>query len=83
MARRQAEIDSCIERFEERFTPSRELARQPHFLKFGFTDTGIVESAKGKFLVLTDDFRLAGYLERREIDVVNFNHLRMAYLLGQ
>ena len=72
-----------IERFEERFTPSRELAQQPHFPKFGLTDTGIAQSAKGNFLVLTDDFRLAGYLEHHGIDVVNFNHLRMVYLLRQ
>lgn len=72
-----------IQRFQEDFTPSRELAQERCFPKFGLTDAGIVHSAKGKFLVLTDDFRLAGYLERQGIDVVNFNHLRMAYLLGQ
>lgn len=72
-----------IQRFQEDFTPSRELAQEACFPKFGLTDAGIVHSAKGKFLVLTDDFRLAGYLERQGIDVVNFNHLRMPYLFGQ
>jgi hypothetical protein len=69
-----------IHTFQEQFTPSRELAQESCFPKFGLTDAGIVESAKGKFLVLTDDFRLAGYLKRRGIDVINFNHLRMPYL---
>jgi len=73
----------AIQRFQENFTPSRELAQERYFPKFGLTDAGIVHGAKGKFLVLTDDFRLAGYLERHGIDVVNFNHLRTAYLLGQ
>jgi hypothetical protein len=72
-----------IQRFQEDFTPSRELAQERCFPKFGLTDTGILRSAKGKFLVLTDDFKLAGYLERQGIDVLNFNHLRMTYLLGQ
>ena len=70
-----------IQRFQEHFTPSCELAQQPSFPKFGLTDAGIVQSAKGKYLVLTDDFPLAGYLEHHGIDVVNFNHLRMTYLL--
>ncbi len=56
--------------------------KSPAFPKFGLTDTGIVHSARGRFLVLTDDFRLAGYLQRQGIDVVNFNYLRTAYLLG-
>ena len=76
-------FSAAIQRFQEDFTPSRELAQERCFPKFGLTDAGIVHSAKGKFLVLTDDFPLAGYLERQGIDVVNFNHLRMAYLLRQ
>lgn len=71
-----------IQRFREHFTPSSELAQEPCFPRFGLTDAGIVQSAQGKFLVLTDDFDLAGYLEQRGIDVVNFNHLR-TYLLAQ
>lgn len=66
----------AIQPFQEHFTPSRELAHQRHFPNFGLTDIGIVQGAKGKFLVLTDDLRLAHYLGRQGIDVVNFNHLR-------
>lgn len=72
-----------IQNLQELFTPSRELAQDPCFPKFGLTDAGIVRSAKGRFLVLTDDFPLAGYLEHQGVDVVNFNHLRQAYLLGK
>jgi len=66
-----------IQDFQEHYLPSRELAQKPSFPRFGLTDAGIVEIANGRFLVLTDDFRLAGYLARRGIDVINFNHLRM------
>lgn len=68
-----------IQQFQEKFTPSRELIQESCFPKFGLTDAGIVQSANGKFLVLTDDFPLAGYLGSRGIDVINFNHLRVAY----
>ena len=73
-------VSRVIQAFYEEFTLSRDLAQESCFPMFGLTDTGIVQSAKGKFLVLTDDFRLAGYLAKREIDVINFNHLRMSYL---
>ena len=39
-------------------------------------DTGILRLARGKYLVLTDDFRLSQYLQKMEIDVLNFNHIR-------
>jgi hypothetical protein len=32
--------------------------------------------AKGNYLVMTDDFRLAGYLQKEAVDVINFNHIR-------
>lgn len=68
-----------LQRLEESFTPSRELAQETCFPRFGLTDAGIVHGAKGKYLVLTDDFPLAGYLQKQGIDAVNFNHLRAAY----
>ncbi|MDY7005348.1 MAG: hypothetical protein SWX82_15805 [Cyanobacteriota bacterium] len=47
------------------------------FTKYGLTDSGIISLAQGKYLVLTEDFKLANYLEKFEIDTVNFNNLRM------
>ena len=46
------------------------------FPRFGLTDTAILLAAKGKYLVLTDDFPLAQYLQTEAIDVINFNHVR-------
>jgi hypothetical protein len=75
--------ERCFQKFaeqittlEELHTPSRDLAEADHFPRFGLTDSGIVNLAAGRFLVLTDDFRLWGFLSKRNIDVVNFNHLR-------
>jgi rRNA-processing protein FCF1 len=60
----------------EHHTPSRELGDEKAFERFGLTDTAILHAASGKYLVLTDDFRLAQYLLGRNVDVINFNHLR-------
>ncbi|MFK0734921.1 MAG: PIN domain-containing protein [Gloeotrichia echinulata GP01] len=47
-----------------------------NFTKYGLTDCGIVTLAKDKYLVLTDDFKLANYLQKVGIDTINFNNLR-------
>ena len=65
-----------IPTFEEHFTSSAALSSSPLFHKFGLTDCGIVELVKDSYLVLTDDFPLVGYLQNRNIDVINFNHIR-------
>ena len=46
------------------------------FKNFHLTDSGIIDVAKGQYLVLTDDWPLAGYLQHVGIDVINFNHIR-------
>jgi rRNA-processing protein FCF1 len=61
---------------EEHYLKSTEMASTPLFLKLGLTDTGILNLAQDQYLVLTDDFRLAGQLEKLGIDVINFNHIR-------
>lgn len=60
----------------EHYSPSRDLGDDRGFAKFGLTDTAILQAASGKYLVLTDDFRLAQYLLAQNVDVINFNHLR-------
>ncbi len=61
---------------EEHYAKSEKLSQLPHFDKFGLTDAGIVDLAQGRYLVLTDDFRLFGYLQRLGVDAINFNHVR-------
>ena len=65
-----------IPAFEEYYTPSASISSATHFNRLGLTDSGIADLVKGNYLVLTDDFPLAGYLENRQIDVINFNNLR-------
>jgi hypothetical protein len=65
-----------LKNLAEQYTPSRELGNARAFPRFGLTDTAILLAAKGKYLVLTDDFPLAQYLESQKVDAINFNHLR-------
>ena len=65
-----------LKNLDEHYTPSQELGDEKGFPKFGLTDMAILRAASGKYLVLTDDFRLTQYLEGQNIDVINFNHLR-------
>jgi rRNA-processing protein FCF1 len=61
---------------EEHYTPSAQLSSVTQFRKLGLTDCGILELSRNQYLVLTDDFRLAGHLDSQGIDVINFNHIR-------
>ncbi len=65
-----------LKNLHEHYTPSQELGDQGAFPKFGLTDTAILHAASGRYLVLTDDFRLTQYLTGQNVDVINFNHLR-------
>ena len=67
-----------ISRLIEHYEPSGNLAQAESFVKFGLTDTAIIELVKGQYLVLTDDFALSNYLDKQGVDVFNFNHLRFA-----
>jgi len=61
---------------QEHYVESGVLARRSVFVKFGLTDASILLSAKGAYLVLTDDFNLARYLQSQAVDVINFNNVR-------
>jgi hypothetical protein len=61
----------------EEYVVSADVARHDYFSRLGLTDSGILHLVKDKFLVLTDDLRLHGILEKSGIDAINFNHLRL------
>jgi hypothetical protein len=65
-----------VDTLEEHFLESRGTSRSAHFTRFGLTDSGIVELVKDKYLVITDDLRLASYCQNIGIDVINFNNIR-------
>lgn len=63
--------------FEETYLESKRVVTDQQFTKFGLTDCGILSFAKDQYLVLTDDLRLADYLQRQGVNTVNFNNLRV------
>lgn len=72
-----AKLVRQFEKFDEIYVSSKEVTALEGFLRFGLTDCGIEHLAKDQFLVLTDDLRLADYLGRAGIDVLNFNTIRV------
>lgn len=65
-----------IATFSELSVPSTEAIHERVFYKLGLTDAGIMWVARKRYLVLTDDWPLAGQIENEGGDVINFNHLR-------
>lgn len=65
-----------IPTLSEHYTSSATVSSLNHFNKFGLTDSGIVETVKGNYLVLTADFELFGLLQNLGVDAINFNHIR-------
>ncbi len=63
---------------DEHYLESRHTTNLSQFVKLGLTDTGILSLAQRSRLVLTDDFPLAQHLQAAGIDVINFNHVRVA-----
>lgn len=61
---------------DEYYVKSLDAVNTEKFIKFGLTDSGILTLSKGKYLVITDDFKLASYLQSVEVDVINFNNIR-------
>jgi len=68
---------------EENYWPSVQACESPYLERLGLTDSVIADISKDKYLVLTDDLRLSGFLEKLRIDVINFNHIRGWYLLSR
>ncbi|GAB4280177.1 MAG: PIN domain-containing protein [Oscillatoriaceae cyanobacterium] len=66
-----------ITMLKEFYLPSENVVKVDKYIKFGLTDSGIIELSRDKYLVLTDDLRLATYLQSLGIDTVNFNHIRV------
>jgi len=69
-------LPSASPKLEEQYASSAKISSSAHFSKFGLTDSGIVDTVKGNYLVLTSDLELFGYLQNLGIDAINFNHIR-------
>jgi hypothetical protein len=66
-----------INNIEEQYCSSKEAATDPCFRKLGLTDAGIAHLAAGR-LVVTADLALYQSLRKRQIEAVNFNHIRFS-----
>jgi hypothetical protein len=69
-------LAALIANMEEKFCPSKSLVSLPAFVRFGLADVAISEISPETCLIMTVDFKLAGFLESLQVDVINFNHLR-------
>jgi len=65
-----------IEQIEETYDGSRLLVADSCFDHFGLTDAAIATVCSRGVLVLTTDLRLHLMLQERNIDALNFNHIR-------
>lgn len=71
-----AEFSKQIDSLDEHYLKSAQISTRDFFQRFGLTDSGIAELASGKYLVLSDDFKLVTHLQSIGIDAINFNHIR-------
>lgn len=70
-------MKEIIPSLEERGVPAGDLSRDNMFVQFGVADSGIRKAAAEPCLVLTDDYRLSGYLDKIGIDALNFQHIKL------
>jgi hypothetical protein len=74
-------LNQRLEVLAEEYCPSVTGCAHPYFSRCGLTDAVIMQIAQNQYLVVTEDFRLAGLISQSGIDVINFNHIRQSYLL--
>jgi hypothetical protein len=65
-----------VENIEESYDTSRPLVGDPVFRRLGLTDAAIATVCSRRVLVLTADVQLYVALQERDIDALNFNHIR-------
>lgn len=75
-------LEKLLGTIEEKIEPSIKLIQDnPQcFYKFGLCDLALAALAQDNYLVLTDDFKLYGYLASQSLPAINFNHIRFGYL---
>lgn len=66
--------------FAEIALASREIGRLESFHRFGLTDAGLAHLSD-KYVIVTNEWPLTGFLESRRLPVINFTHLRKVWLL--
>jgi hypothetical protein len=68
-----------VRSMSEENVASASLVDKADFGRFGLADSAIMALVKGKYLLLTDDFRLSQYFASIGGAALNFNHIRTAF----
>ena len=74
-------LQRIVTRLDEQYCASKDAVENPHFRKLGLTDAALIVGAKS--LVVTADADLHGILRARQIEAVNYHHLREDYWSGR
>lgn len=69
-------IQQTIPSFQEHHVPATDLIGEALFRTYGVADIGILRTAAGRYLVLTDDYRLSGYLNSIAIDTISLPEIK-------
>lgn len=72
-----AKLAEEVQLLTEEHVPSVQACGSGAFTKFGLTDSAIILAGKDRYLTITTDAALAGYMERNRLDVINFNNIRL------
>jgi hypothetical protein len=71
-------LGALIPDLEERYVESLEAVEHPEFSRLGLADASILSFPAQDLTVLTDDVHLYLALQRKRVEVINFNHQREA-----
>lgn len=59
----------------EKWTLASVLMQHAEFVRFGLADTALLQEGKD-ILIVTDDYRLAGHLRSKDVEILNFQDIR-------
>jgi hypothetical protein len=69
-------MQQTIPSFQEHHVPAEDLMEEDRFRTYGVADMGILRTAAERHLVLTDDYRLSGYLNQIGIDTLSLPEIK-------
>lgn len=70
-----------LQEMREESLASGIVGNSESFLNFGLTDACLSHLAN-TYVIVTSDFPLSGFLQAKNLPVINFNHLRQSWLKG-
>lgn len=74
-------LKALMKAYEERYLPSADIADNSSFVRLGLTDAGILELVGKDNPLITADLSLYLAAASSGDHALNFNHLRLEYLL--